>query len=55
MNNQDTNNANFLHVYDNKHFIDLYSTEIICESKKCREKIILEFVCIQHYNNYNLN
>ena len=55
MKNQNTNNANFVHAYDNKHFIDFYSSEMICENNKFRERRILESVCIQHYNNYNLN
>ena len=54
MANCNMNNANFVHAYDNDHRIDWDSSEIIVKCNNYRKRRILESVCIENYNNYNL-
>ena len=53
--NCNTNNANFVHAYDNDHHINWESSKMILKCNNSKKRKILESVCIQNNNNFNLN
>ena len=50
-----SNNALFVHSFDNNHSIDWKSSQMLYKCSNFKKRRIVESVCIDKYNNFNLS
>ena len=50
-----SNNALFVHSFDTDHAIDWKSSQMLHKCNNFKKRRIVESVCIEKYNNFNLS